>query len=202
MAVSERKSGQTFYIGKGHGKRAWSKKGRNVFWKRTVEKYGIEVVILAAGLSEIAALSLECAFILTCGRDSLCNMTDGGEGSSGYVPTDDARRKISEGNKGRSPTIAHREKIRVSKMGHFVSAETRKKIGEASIGRKKSKAALVKLSKPVICSNGSRFDSISDAARWLKANGFPKASKGNLAQACAGGRYKTVCGFGWAYAPD
>lgn len=196
--LTPRRMGDVFYIGKGRAKRAWSKKGRSAYWKRTVEKYGYAVDILADGLSEQAAFDLEKSFIAVCGRKSLCNMTDGGEGSSGYVPSDEARAKISAGNKGRSPSDTHRQKISAAKKGHAVSASTRAKIGAASKGRLPSAEHVLKMSKPVLCSNGMRFVSVSDATRWLRNNGFPKASKGNVAQRCAG-RYVTAYGFTWSY---
>jgi len=196
--VGNRVSGDVFYIGKGRGKRAWSKKGRNVYWHRVAEKYGYVVEILADGLTEGEAFDLEKSFISVCGRATLCNLTDGGEGSSGYVASESARAKISAGNKGRIPTESHRKKISNSKKGHTVSKETRAKIGVTSRGRKPSASHLLKISKPVSCSNGMLFPSVSGAARWLRDNGFPKASKGNIAQRCLG-NYPTAYGFEWKY---
>lgn len=197
-ALVPRKSGDVFYIGKGRAKRAWSKKGRSDYWRRIVAKYGYSVDILVDGLSEQAAFDLEKAFIAVCGRQSLCNLTDGGEGSAGYVASEAARAKISAGNKGRIPTEDHKRKISESKKGHAVSETARAKIGAAAKGRKHSPESFLQLSKPVQCSNGMRFASVSAATRWLRENGFPKASKGNVAQRCAG-KYPTAYGFGWKY---
>lgn len=191
-------NGQLFYIGKGRDKRAWSKKGRNIYWRRVVAKHGYRIEIVLGELTEAQAFELEKSLIVTCGRDSLCNLTDGGEGSSGCIPTEQTRKKISVANKGRTPSEEHRKRISESKMGHYVSEETRRKIGAASKGRLKSKEALASMSRPVLCSNGMRFDSVSDATRWLRVNGFPKASKGNVAQRCAG-HYSTAYGFCWSY---
>ena len=48
-----------FYIGKGSGKRAWTRQGRNIYWKRVAEKAGFEVEILYHDLQEEEAFILE-----------------------------------------------------------------------------------------------------------------------------------------------
>lgn len=81
--------GRLFYIGKGHGRRAYSLKSRNDYWKHIVNKYGKPVIkIIAKGLSESEAFIHEIKLIKFY-RDSgekLCNMTGGGEGSLGVTP--------------------------------------------------------------------------------------------------------------------
>jgi hypothetical protein len=81
-----------FYIGKGHGRRAWKTTGRGEFWQNTVNKHGTyQVVLLHEHLSEDEAFLKEKEEIMFWGRRSdggfLINLTDGGEGTSGYVFT-------------------------------------------------------------------------------------------------------------------
>lgn len=73
---------RVFYVGKGHGSRAWSSKNRNQYWKN-VAKDGFEVQIVESNLSETSAFSLEKVLIVKY-RPSLTNMTEGGEGRSNY----------------------------------------------------------------------------------------------------------------------
>ena len=78
-----------FYIGMGKHRRAWAsdKHHRNVFWTRTVKKYGgFDVRLLYENLSRIDALCLEVLFVWAWGRRDqgngpLVNLTDGGDGS-------------------------------------------------------------------------------------------------------------------------
>ena len=81
--------GRIFYIGKGHGKRAYSTKNRNEYWVNVVNKYGKPIVkIIANGLSETEAFIHEIKLIKFYKEsgEKLCNMTDGGEGSLGLTP--------------------------------------------------------------------------------------------------------------------
>jgi len=48
-----------FYIGKGTGKRKFSKTKRNLHWQRIVAKYGYEIKTLCDGITRTDALKLE-----------------------------------------------------------------------------------------------------------------------------------------------
>jgi len=52
-------TGQTFYIGKGTGYRAYKKDTRSIKWKAYVAENGYDVFIFKAGLTEDEALRLE-----------------------------------------------------------------------------------------------------------------------------------------------
>jgi hypothetical protein len=96
-----------FFVGKGHHRRAFTKRGRNVWWKRIVEKNGgFEVRFVQENLSEFEAFWLEVNQIAGWGRADLgegplVNLTDGGEGVSGWIPTKewrDKKRKMMKNN--------------------------------------------------------------------------------------------------------
>lgn len=95
--------GRVFYVGKGHENRAWSDKGRNKYWHKIVGKHGFTVEILHHGLQEWYALELEIAEISRlreCGVH-LANVTDGGDGVSGLVFSDESKRQMSHTHKAR-----------------------------------------------------------------------------------------------------
>ena len=93
-------SGEVFYVGKGKGKRAWHKSGRNQYWKNIVKKYGYRVDIIHTDLSEKRAFDWEKLYISMFGRENLCNLTDGGDGSSGAIRSDDFKLNLKIKNSG------------------------------------------------------------------------------------------------------
>ena len=98
-------TGEVFYIGKGCGSRAWKlfKSGkRSEKWKRTANKYGVNVSIVIGGLTNDAAIRVEAQLINSIGRRDnksgpLINGTDGGEGAWGCIVkhTEKSKRLIS-----------------------------------------------------------------------------------------------------------
>lgn len=100
-----------FYIGKGHGDRAWEHtwdsnlfKDETHFYRklRKMVREGVEpeIKIIENGLSETGSFKLERILIshygrLDTGTGCLCNHTDGGEGASGYHHTEDSRSDIA-----------------------------------------------------------------------------------------------------------
>ena len=88
-------SKQLFYIGKGKGRRAHEKDSRSDYWRNIVNKYGYTVEIFAEWESEQDAFIHE-KFLIECFQDltDLCNLTDGGDGCSGYVWTEEQKAKL------------------------------------------------------------------------------------------------------------
>jgi len=135
-------NGEVFYIGIGQSKgfkRASEKQHRSSWWESVVKKYGYEVQILKTDLTKEEACELEKILILwykriDCCGGTLVNMTDGGEGASGIICSDETRKKISEANKKVLRTKEWGENI--SKGKQNISEETRNKIGEKSKGRR------------------------------------------------------------------
>lgn len=102
-------TGEIFYIGKGFGKRAWDRgKKRTLHWHNVVKKNGYTISILHDNLTENEAFTLEKELIKYYGRNDLglgplVNMTDGGEGASGIVVSQETKEKQSLAKKGVLP---------------------------------------------------------------------------------------------------
>ena len=92
-----------FYVGKGKSNRGWANAGRNIYWKRVVEKHGCYVEVVFENLTNQEAYELEKDVILefTYFNEPLTNLTAGGEG--GLNPSAETRHKQSVAKKGKKP---------------------------------------------------------------------------------------------------
>jgi len=151
-----RENGTPYYIGKGKGRRAWSKR-HSVFLPPKNR-----IVILESGLTEVGALAIERRLIRWHGRKSeggiLYNLTLGGEGSTGYgirrPCKEETKIKLSEAKKGKSyPKLTEanrrtgerkkgiplpestKEKLRVSRNKWTFSDEHKANLSKAAIGK-------------------------------------------------------------------
>lgn len=142
-----RDSGAAFYVGKGRGDRAHRATSRNPHWRAIVAKHGGPAVELVAhGVTEEFALLAEIELIDVLRRRGvrLANLTDGGEGVSGFTrkqsPEEIARRAAA--NTGRKRTPEQCARIAAAKAGHGVgshhSAETKKKMSAKHLGHHRS----------------------------------------------------------------
>ena len=130
-----------FYVGKGKDDRYYvsmhlAKDRPNSFLQNKIRKVGVDNVkihFLHENISEKEAFSWESYWIKYIGRrdkgeGSLCNLTDGGEGSSGHTVSKETRQKISAANKGRFAGANH------PMYGRSHTKETKQKIGAANKG--------------------------------------------------------------------
>jgi hypothetical protein len=142
-----RPNGVPCYIGKGSGDRIsyhWSpsRQHRNPHLAAIIRQGGgrLPSVVLHEGLTESQAFEYERALIAAIGRETvggpLVNMTDGGEGQSGRVVTDEARRKMSEGVRAKFADPVWAEANRVAKSEAMRRPEVRARVGEAGRGRR------------------------------------------------------------------
>lgn len=141
--------GNPFYVGKGCGRRAYLFSGRNQYWNRVKDKHGCTVKILFNNLTEDLAFELEKEIISTLRKDgySLCNLTDGGEGSSGIIVSSETRKKISAIHKGVPKKPEAIAKTRSAHLGKVVSEDVRLNMSLAQIGKKHTKETKIKMSE-------------------------------------------------------
>lgn len=183
-------NGKKYYgITKQRPKRRWQNgkgyKG-NQYFTRTIEKYGwdnIEHIVLQEGLDEEEAKELEQYMIQwynTTNPNYGYNITLGGEGSNGYICTEEHKQKISKANKGKNHTEESKRKISEANKGHIHTEEAKYKMSKATKGRKLSEEHKQKLSeankgktgklhpksKPVMCiTTNQLYYSASEAER-------------------------------------
>lgn len=178
---------EIFYIGKGSGKRAHDSSQRSRFWKSIVEKHGFSVEILSRWNLEGDALDHEM-FLIRCFRDlgaKLCNLTDGGEGVSGYKmdrETIDRRaRSIRIAMQNPESQRKKSESLSRALKGKKFSDERKKRLSEAKKGKPLSESHRKSLIGKVI--TDSHRKSLSDAnkrpgIREIRSAAISKTMKG------------------------
>jgi hypothetical protein len=141
-----------YYIGKGKGNRAYGRRYKGI----KPPKNKTRILVLKQNLTEQDAFKHEVYMIAVFGRKDLGtgilhNRTDGGEGLSGAITSeetkrklseaakgknhlDETKRKISESNKGKTFTEKHKRKISEAKKGKTFSEEHKKKLTEIKKG--------------------------------------------------------------------
>ena len=134
-------TGEVFYVGIGNIKRPYSKR-RTKFWNNIVNKYGYDISIEETGLSKERACELEIYWIKRIGRRDLglgplVNQTDGGDGTSNIVVSNETKIKMSLSQKGknRNVTDKHRESLSKSLSGRKLSQEHKDKLSKAKKGK-------------------------------------------------------------------
>ena len=120
-----------YYIGKGKGRRLYEKHQKGI----SVPKDKSRIIYLKQNLTEEEAFKQEKYMIAVLGRKDLGtgilhNRTDGGEGKSGWVPSEETRKKMSESGKVKIFSEEHRRKIGEANKHRIVSEETKRKMSE------------------------------------------------------------------------
>jgi len=157
-----RKDGTPYYIGKGQGYRAKSKEH---FVKPPKDR--TRIVYLEKNLTDLGALAIERRMIRWYGRKDLgtgilYNRTDGGDGASGAIRSDEFKHSVSQRFKGRtSPTkglIAWNKGIPMTEEAKKKASEKLKGMSswnkgipasyESNLKRKAKQTGVV---KPTVC---------------------------------------------------
>jgi len=116
---------EPFYVGKGKGKRLYKISGRTKYFLNKINKiknYNLNSIVIKIkeNLNEEESFLLESELINLIGRKDLVrgylvNYTDGGEGRSGYVCSNETRKLMSKSRKGENNPMygeSHSEKTR------------------------------------------------------------------------------------------
>lgn len=177
-----RKSDDTpYYIGKGHGKRAFINSGRVTKGPKDKSK----IVFLKENLTEVEAFEYEMEMIKKYGRKDngtgiLLNKTDGGDGMTGHKWTEEQKKnysKVRTGMKrkphseetkalyrkmftGKTMSEETKEKMKNSALGRKDSEETIRKRAASNTGKKRSAETLEKFKKLNSGSNNPQFGKI------------------------------------------
>jgi len=166
---------ECFYVGKGKGGRAYSMKNRNRHHQAICAKLSrigsaFEVRIVAAGLLEQEAFDLErerIAFWRNSGCD-LTNLTNGGEGISGFKHSVETRQKLSNLNKGMPATF----------KGKKHTDDTRRILSEIAKKRGAPKLTLEQKEKASAWHRGRKRSPETCAKISAKAKGRSSPNKG------------------------
>lgn len=173
---------EIFYVGKGSRRRAKDLDNRSKYWWNIVNKHGFDVRFVVKDVDEEFAFLVERERIdqLRRLKVKICNLTDGGEGSSGLVMPQSAKDAISKIHKGKTIPDWQRKK----------ASESLKKIKKTpewiqNIVNAKSRA--------VVCiDTGVEYKSALEAHKQTGTN------VKSIRSACRGD-YKTAGGFRWRY---
>lgn len=168
-------TGLPCYVGMGTHKRFMDRQ-RNVHVNRIHEKFGTTRTKVIDFVTTEQAHSIERDLIRAISKSGikLCNMTKGGDGSDGWVPSKENRENMSNGQKR-------------SLLG--VSAE--------ELNRRAEVMALA-VRKPVYCSNGMLFDSRTKAVEWLRNNVCSTAGESGISAAINKKGQRSAYGFFWS----
>lgn len=150
----------SFYIGKGRGYRYKVSEHllecrHQPFLQNKIRKIGVDnikIQFLHKNLTEKEAFKKEKYWIKYYGRrdlkrGTLCNLTNGGEGTSGYKHSKEVLRKMGEAHKGKKHSEETRRKMSVAKVSVKFSMETKRKISATLKGVKLSEETKRKMRK-------------------------------------------------------
>lgn len=126
-----RVDGSPYYIGKGSKNRAYTR--HSGFYPPTDKS---RIVIIENNLTELGAFALERRYIRWYGRKNngtgiLRNLTDGGEGASGVIISEETRKKLSDAKSG--------DKHPRGMLGKKMSEESSQKKSKSLSGKNKGR---------------------------------------------------------------
>ena len=198
-----------YYVGKGKGNRVYKRKKGEIHPPKDKSR----ILILKKNITEEEAFKHEIYMIAVFGRKDLgtgilYNMTNGGDGASGAVRSEETRRKISisksgENNPFYGKSLSEETKRKLSEAnrgkdnplyGKSHSEETRRKISEGNKGKTHSQETRRKISEAISgVKNGSAkiwkitFDDgrtikLNTVKKWAEENGYDISHISRVAQ--------------------
>lgn len=138
--------GTPFYVGKGNARRSRAVRRVNAWHSKIVGHYGAENILIGKMecSTETLAFELEKGLIKCLRRmgHPLTNQTDGGEGSSGYVATAEAKAKIAAALTGIKRSDEFRAKMVEVGKRRGISPATREANIKALTGKPRTREAV------------------------------------------------------------
>lgn len=216
-----------FYVGKGIKKRLTSKASRSSIWKSIASDHGYTAEVVHGPMPEACSFSYEKALIHAIGRESLCNLTNGGgSGTTGYKFNKETviekskkyMKPVINSNGDVFPSLSDAKQWLIG-MGHVNATESH--ISNCCHGFRHVAYGLswsfdtskapelidssymvnIKRRRPVIASNNMVFDSISDAAEWVRSTLLIKCGTSDISRCCNNKR-RLCGGLEWRYLSD
>lgn len=168
-----REDGTPYYIGKGKGGRIFGNTGRICKKPKDISK----IIFLKQNLTEEQAFKHEIYMIAVLGRKDLGtgilrNLTNGGEGVSGLIFSEEHRRRLSLSRKGKIPVNKGKKTPK-----HLVEAQRQlmlEKFRNGILSQKGEKNNAVKTWRIVFIDGRELI--IKDLHNWVKRNGYSKPS--------------------------
>lgn len=144
-----RKDGTPYYIGKGSNGRIWETRNRFA----TPPKDKSKIIYLKQNLTEEEAFRHEIYMIAVYGRKNigtgiLHNLTEGGEGSSGRIHSEETRYKISNSKKGKKQSPEAIAKSAAANRGMKRSQEARANMSAAQRRWRETNPNIVRKDSP------------------------------------------------------
>jgi hypothetical protein len=127
-----REDGTPYYVGKGKKYRMLRRNKNDI----KPPKNHAQIIVCESNLTEIGSLALERRLIRWYGRKDngtgiLRNLTDGGDGTSGKVTSEDTRKLLSQKRSGYKQSQQTKEKLRNIHLGKSLNENTKRKISIA-----------------------------------------------------------------------
>lgn len=140
-----------------HLRRAIAKYGRDSFKCTVLEECKDEATALLSEIFWIAFLDTKSPYGF--------NLTDGGEGVSGAVPSEETRAKISAGNRGKAVSAETRAKIGAASRARVCTDEARANMSASRRGRTHTPETRAKMSAALMGNSRGSGHTISAATR-------------------------------------
>ena len=180
-----REDSTPYYVGKGTGKRAWTKGKGEVYPPKDKSK----IQLLQEDLTEEDAFILERELILKYGRIDigtgiLRNKSDGGEGPAGAKRSAETIDKLRKSHLGKKFTEEHRKNLSISHSKKKLTDTHKEKIKESTIKRFENIAERQKVARKGSDNNNASIWEITDPSgntitvtslnTWCKENNIPR----------------------------
>lgn len=182
-------TGEVFYVGKGKGNRAYEL-GRSKHWHNIANKHGVRVELVESGLQEWYAFELEVALIAYYGRKDLnlgqlVNLTDGGEGPSGFLVSEELRANARANTIAQFADPLQREKAKANTKAQWKDPALREKLIVASARRWANPLEREKISvaSKARCMDPTHLAKMSEATKAQFANPTRRAELSRVVKA-------------------